>query len=552
MSMPRTSNVIIQNGSANNKAKALANSRFIDFDRWSDDSHLNQVVEFLIDEIEQLRKEVVGDKLRIHRRKLRPVIKVVIMDLYAAYKTDHTMYLRIPRDKAFYSKYSHTRYLRSEIKHSEVVLMLDSLKDERLCYLEHYIGGYDNDLGAGYQTRIRAAEKLIKLMNESCIPSEVFRQRREDEELIIVKVKKTVKDPRTGKKKEKTEWVDYKDTPKTKRMRENLRKINDMIKNTYIDLHLTDDVLSDLTAIMRKDPERSPLDFTKITVKRIFNDKGFTKGGRFYGGWWQQIPSMARQYIQIHELLTVEQDYSTMHILFLYAQAGHEPPDSDDLYTLKGVSLDERGSVKIALNTLINAETEEKAIQALQDKRKVYSYMERLKKFKDNVFFKKKRFYECPKVFKSHQDFINALKEKHKPISQYFGSGEGITLQCRDAMIAEKVILQMYKKYKSIVLPVHDSFVVRSSLGGTLREMMESAFEEEVGRQAKIKKVAQDWALEPEYPPDKDNPNQPKGSLSMNQIIEGMHADEHRYVQYEKRRRAWYRSHPGYDPDNYR
>ena len=42
----------------------------------------------------------------------------------------------------------------------------------------------------------------------------------------------------------------------------------------------------------------APIDYTRIRLYRIFNED-FTSGGRFYRGWWQNIPRDLRQYITI-------------------------------------------------------------------------------------------------------------------------------------------------------------------------------------------------------------------------------------------------------------
>ena len=60
----------------------------------------------------------------------------------------------------------------------------------------------------------------------------------------------------------------------------------------------------------------------------------------------------------------------------------------------------------------------------------------------------------------------------------------GLTLQYEDSQIAEDVMLQMAER-GAVVLPVHDSFIVRASYEQELIEVMNEAF----GRKYGIKPV---------------------------------------------------------------
>ena len=53
-------------------------------------------------------------------------------------------------------------------------------------------------------------------------------------------------------------------------------------------------------------------------LARIFNDGKWGVGGRFYYGWWQEIPKRFRKYITIDEGFTTELDYSALHPHMVY------------------------------------------------------------------------------------------------------------------------------------------------------------------------------------------------------------------------------------------
>ena len=56
----------------------------------------------------------------------------------------------------------------------------------------------------------------------------------------------------------------------------------------------------------------------------------------------------------------------------------------------------------------------------------------------------------------------------------------------QDSKVAEKIMLQMLK-LGHVVLPVHDSFIVRNSASHDLEIIMKKVFEDDFGREAKLK-----------------------------------------------------------------
>ena len=54
-----------------------------------------------------------------------------------------------------------------------------------------------------------------------------------------------------------------------------------------------------------------------------------SKVGRFYRGWWQQVPSELRRYITIGGKKTCEYDYSQLNPHMVYYLRGKELGDED-------------------------------------------------------------------------------------------------------------------------------------------------------------------------------------------------------------------------------
>src|SRR5665213_2823864 len=100
-------------------------------------------------------------------------------------------------------------------------------------------------------------------------------------------------------------------------------------KKHHIDLLLPDAEIEELYE--KEDPEAEMeafqnderdrpkfVEFERVRLYRVFNNGSFKEGGRFYGGWWQGIPSRYRQYITIDGHTTWEYDYSYLHPAMLY------------------------------------------------------------------------------------------------------------------------------------------------------------------------------------------------------------------------------------------
>ncbi|ESZ53296.1 hypothetical protein X731_02085 [Mesorhizobium sp. L2C054A000] len=199
-----------------------------------------------------------------------------------------------------------------------------------------------------------------------------------------------------------------------------------------------------------EDDRRFDLDIlSRNALYRVFNNARFTDGGRFYGGWWQGVPSGLRRHLTINGFPTAELDYSNMQIVMLYADEGLVL--EGDAYEIEGIPSTHRKLIKRTVFKIVNADGQIRAA----------------------------RKTELPEGWTWRQ-LMDAVREKHLPIAKYFGTGEGIRLQKRDADIAETVMLRM-KDEGMLVLPIHDSFVVEEGKQGRLREVMIEAYREHLG-----------------------------------------------------------------------
>ena len=162
--------------------------------------------------------------------------------------------------------------------------------------------------------------------------------RHEQEEVIILSRHRRG----DGRANAQREPIDYADTSETRKYRDELRSLNAFLKTAQIDFH--DDGL---------EPRIDPYD---RTLRRRFvnfsNQKErFDKGGRLFGGFWQNLKSERRQNIRIRGEPIAILDYSSMFTRLAYAELDGVPPPGD-LYAIPGYE-NYRSGIKFAMNCFL-------------------------------------------------------------------------------------------------------------------------------------------------------------------------------------------------------
>ena len=208
-------------------------------------------------------------------------------------------------------------------------------------------------------TRYVASDRLLKLFTEDeikALPANI--PAYIEPNLIRIRIKQ--KDE-TGVFRKHSLIVQEND--ETIRMHENLRIINQALSNHWYDLEIPDDELSDLQKRLANDPkDQRMIRMDQRCLHRVFNDAELQTGGRFYGGWWQNIPREYRTYLTVNGKQMVELDYSNQHPSILYAQEGEVRPADCYSGVLKPilphdtpVVKDVRDMVKAAFNAMLNS-----------------------------------------------------------------------------------------------------------------------------------------------------------------------------------------------------
>ncbi len=432
------------------KQNPLNNSRPIDIHRWS---NYPQVVK-AVDEL--------ATELGFKDRRFKKCLRLVIVDLYQAWRVDPTQYVAFHRGENDYR--GGTRYNKLRIKYDALIGTIDALTREG--YVEYHRGIQFYDEAGNYHghiSRMKARRMLIRYIVTHGIKPHMI-GRCEDEEVIVIRAmkeekkvgKKTIKIVRNIEDKEETDAITN--------SRRILQEYNALLDRTYIDVddeHLTDEEQGML--------REYTLDLSRKRVHRVFNNDSWEEGGRFYGAWWMECPKLLRKFIVLNGEPTVELDYSGVHVHLMYAlERINYAAKAEDAYTIEGYP--HRDLNKYVFLIAVNAEDDDDCVSGvwkrLMDKRKLSEY----------------GITSVNQI----RDILLALKAKHDPIKDYIASGKGVKLQYIDSCIAEDVV-EYFSKRNIPILTVHDSFIVTNLDEMLLLDRMQLAYMTEFKKYMPVK-----------------------------------------------------------------
>jgi len=415
---------------------------------------------------------------------------ILYCNLFLTWSNDPKQPLSISKTRNSHKK--HPRY--NKFTTATITDVVKDFLDKEL--VAEKLGYQDLGSGKSRNTRIIATDILINMWFDPS-PFEVFDLRTnplaetiqmKDEKLVeveqIITEQQTVIDKdgiyttfetekkiKTGNLKKIKTLVDYPSRKEADKMRQELGLYNDLLTRNHIDLGYLK-----LPYIERAKPKgKKQRDATKVYinqsrkhVKRVFNKESFKYGGRFYGGFWQEINKKYRQHIRINGERTIEIDYSGFHIALLYAKEQISYWDTfgskADPYDVHVPEINDpddykRWLIKNVMLMAVNANDVETMCDAIQfaDIPDDITKPEGLK-LTDELLM----------------DILDKLKDKHEPIARYFCSGAGISLQNTDSKITAWLINQ-YTAHGIPLLAVHDSYIVQEKYAYDLWEDMQKA-----------------------------------------------------------------------------
>ena len=438
-------------------------SRQLDVHKSSDHPEANVFVERVL---ETYFPEVYSTKGK-KRNSFRADLKVLLLDLYVSWQEDPEQTIGVGMSNSFYKKSSRYNALHISYKLIEIVHELTAAK---------LIGFREGSEWSGKVSRIWPLRKLIKLFEQAKYVLEDI-QPTPDRECIIL---------RDRKKND----IEYEDTTNTHRMRVNLRQYNELLADTFIDMP------SLHNPVIKKKKGQVNITQNHKFVRRIFHNSSFEQGGRFYGGWWQSIPKEYRQKIYINNNPTIEDDFSALHIMLLYAKQGLEYDwDGEDPY-YHPISFindyDEARLVgKLFLLTALNAKDKKSGFAAAR-----------------NTFTEEEIHYKGEFSNRFLEDYLTKVKDKHPPLEEYLCSNAGVGLMNIDSQITEKIV-EAFTSKGIPILCMHDSFIIQVQHDNELRTQMQRAVEQVSGtNNFKIKRK----------------------NIGLGQVTQWMHSDREYYL----------------------
>ena len=300
-------------------------------------------------------------------------------------------------------------------------------------------GFLDRDTGRSDITKVIATDKLLQVLEG--LDGNPFKKVKPDLDKECILLRDGINNQRV--------LVPYDNDKTTNEMRDNLITINKCFVRHWPDLRIKNDEYTALQERLRLAKDKTPIDFSKRILIRIFSNGRFDHGGRFYRAWWQNVPSEYHKYITIDGKRTCEYDYSQLNPHMVYFLRDKKMGD-EDAYD-RVFDGEHRDIVKEAFNAMIQAST--------------------------NLTHKPKKL-DLSEVDLDWPTLKQAILDAHKPIADVFFQGHGNHLQFIDSCIVENVMLNFIRAEDTPVLPVRDSFIMHYAYGelGELEEEMRRSF----------------------------------------------------------------------------
>jgi len=429
-------------------------SRPLDVHRWSDHPEATKLRDTIWNQYFK-EKFLIGGQGNKAKSELKKQFKILLLDLYVAWLDDPELSIGVGMSKSAFKTNSRYNALFISPKIIEIINHA------------HAAGLIDKKTGSeqsGKTTRIRASALLATAFKQSDLSLLEMTQEYPNKEVIVLN-QKEYKD-----EKEITKAVEYLDTDYQPigDMRQELQQYNALLWRTHIDIPTRQKPFIGQPYWDREAGEtktkRVRLTQDNKFVRRIFYRANWNLGGRFHGGWWQNINSDLRKQIYINDRSTVEQDYSGLHVNLLYGLKGIQPP-LEDHYEVEHLLLDfstkeQRKIVKGVVLNAINANNTKSAYAAFRQQQETGS---REKSLKD----------------KQLEALLKAFKRKHPKIQESLCSDKGVELMHMDGRITAKVIKHFTNKNIPIV-SIHDSYITQNQHTGELRKVMNKVVTEEL------------------------------------------------------------------------
>ena len=374
-----------------------------------------------------------------YERKANPArgakrqLKVLLLNLLLS--VDRTFPLALPLSPRTYDL---ARYQKANVSYNITKKLLDQLVEHELVTLRlgSEFTGYSRLTATHLLTNIFKALKLTdKLIDWSNVETVLMFDKDDNK-----------------KRKE----VDYEDTDEVREWRTLLKRYNELLRSSLIDIPEQEKYL----ARFEKNGKPRIENLKNIHVRRSFSRSSWDCNGRFYGGFWIRINKEQRDKIHIDGEPTVSFDFSSLHPNLLYAVEKTQPK-SEDIYDIGLQQADlvmkkdttrptypidspkyfRNKWIKPLVLTSLNAKSDSATFKSFLDKQETGHRLKRLK-------------------HSELKQILDAFRKAHPSIAKYVSADTGIWLMRMDSNVCEHVIRAMTKKNKP-VLTVHDGFICK-------------------------------------------------------------------------------------------
>lgn len=252
----------------------------------------------------------------------------------------------------------------------------------------------------------------------------------------------------------------YPETAATERMRHELIELNEFLGQFHISVEHPQVIQDERGFLHVGDQRFNPCASSSY---RIFTQR-FDQNGRFYGAFWQNLPSEIRKEgLRIDGSPVVERDYRTCHLRILCALAGWQLPFHDPAFDPFAGWKFERRLVKTAFVMLLNNRCRHGARAALA--------AELVPSDESGSGGPRAAEYQRAR------ELLEAVESAFPFLHRYWCRGFGLRLLNIDAEICA---LNMHALMAKGIpcLSVHDSFIVPVQHCQTLDGIMEESFRE--------------------------------------------------------------------------
>lgn len=406
-------------------------SRLFNVHAWSEHKAVMELTESIFCSFTDEQQETIRGKANNRgKTDLYKHLRIVLTDLYVGWKTDPTLCTALSFNRNDYRVGS--RYNGLHISY-RVTVVCQILEDQG--YLLIKKGVYDRlGNGRGNRTgRLFPTDRLKTLFSEVGLQSWQINQ-HENQECIVLR------DREFGDSKAKA--IEYDETDQTTAMRLEVAALNELLAQHYVDI-------SNLTKPFFKKTQRHgnvprpvviPVNQGQKFMRRIFSRAKWDCDGRWYGGFWQNTRKDSRRHIRIDNQITDEVDFDGLHPSLLAAR--HGVLSEGDRYDLKEQICEavpehlQRDTVKKLVLVAINAKDRPSAFKAFRSKFDNYSN-------------------------KTLGRLLDAFTDRHPYLRDELCTDQGIHLMHTDSLITKNIINEFVAAKKPI-LPIHDSYIVKS------------------------------------------------------------------------------------------